>query len=77
MSKFIGTIVDTNYFDLWKEGDNVYRMCMTCDKPQLLKEGDKLTRGLKHYCEEKQNWGWVNFTRLIENGFAFIPAKEN
>ena len=76
MNKFIGTIIDKSYFDLWKEGENVYRMCSICDKPQVLRDRDGLTRGKKHYCEDKRNWGWTYFTNWEWGQFVFIPTGE-
>ena len=75
MSKFIGTIIDKSYFELYKEGENVYRMCCICDKPQILRDKDGLTRGRKHYCEDKRNWGWTYFTDPQWGQFVFIEPS--
>lgn len=76
MSKFIGTIIDKSYFDMWEEGENLYKMCMSCDKPRLLRDKGGLTRGGKHYCEDNKYY-WTYAVQLDRDGFMFILAKES
>jgi len=74
LSKFIGTIIDKSYFDFYKESDNLYQMCYSCDKPRLLRDKDGLTRGKKHYCEGNKFY-WIYGKQLADDGFIFISAK--
>lgn len=77
MNKFIGTIIDKSYFDFYRENDNLYQMCCSCDRPRLLRDKDGLTRGKKHYCEDKKNWGWVYFMNWEWGQFVFIHAYKD
>ena len=72
--KKIGTIYDKSYFDVWKEDSKVYKMCMDCDKPVLMRDLYGLTGG-RHYCNESNKW--INFVSLERDGFTYIPEKEN
>ena len=76
MSKFIGTIIDDNYWLPWKEGDKLYRICMCCDKPELVREDDKWMIGKKHYCEGNKAY-WLDIALAHNQGFIFVPVKED
>ena len=73
-NKFIGTIIDDNYWKPWVENGRTYRMCMSCSKPQLVREGNRWMIGKKHYCEGDAMY-WVDLACSHNQGFIFIPAK--
>ncbi len=73
--KHVGTLIDKNHFENWTEGENLYRICMSCGKPKLLKDKDGLTRGKKHYCDSEKNY-WCYAANLDYDGFIFIEPKK-